>query len=92
MPEIVFPANTIIFSGCHPDHIEDAKKYARERGYTKDDIKIYKETSVTHYRGSDPAYKGKSWQHHAIIIKTKRPIAIDCGITEREKNDGNRRE
>lgn len=84
MANLVFKEGTILFAGYYPDDVEAAKAYAAKYGYTKEDIKIYKES-----------YQYKGTEFTQVLIKTLRPIAIDCGVigcpnhTPTEAGNGN---
>ncbi len=92
MTRKVFPAGMVLFAGCHPEHIEQAKEYATKNGYTKEDVRIYKHTHKTPYSGNDPAFKGKVFESHSVYVETRRPIVVDCGILLEVAHNGDRGE
>lgn len=74
-----------MFAGSYPEHVEEAKAYARKYGFTKEDVKIYTEKY---------SVKGVEWTQ--VLIKTLRPIGMECGVIgcpnhddTKEQNNGN---
>jgi len=82
MARLVFKEGTILFAGTYPEDVEAAKAYARKYGFTKEDIKIYTEKNT--YKpmtGGDPV----EWK--SVLIKTLRPIGMECGVIECPNHD-----